>query len=189
MRDWLEDIDRTLFLLINSHHTPFLDSLMWAVSHKLVWIPLYLLIAFFAQRKWGWKGLLFFAAGAGISVALADQTSVKLFKDVFERYRPCHNRQLRDVVHLLNDHCGGMYGFVSSHAANHFALATFFSLTLFANIKKWIAAMIFWAVLICYSRVYAGVHYPADVAVGGLLGAVIGLLMARLFNFMEQKYA
>jgi len=189
MRDWLEDIDRSLFLLINSHHHPFLDTFMWLVSHKLVWIPLYLLLAFLAQRKWGWKVFLLFAAGALLTVALADQASVKLFKNVFLRYRPCHNLEIKELVHLVKDHCGGKYGFVSSHAANHFGLATFFSFTLFAGNRKWIIALFVWAVLIAYSRIYLGAHYPADVTVGGLLGIAIGFVSVSLFNFIKNKLA
>ncbi len=176
MIEWLESVDRALFLALNSFHHPALDVFMELVSHKFTWIPLYLIIAVFAQRKWGWKGLGIFAVGSALTIVLTDQISVKLFKNVFERYRPCHNEEIAHLVHIVNERCGGLYGFVSSHAANHFGIATFFALTLFRNQRPALIMILLWAALVSYSRIYLGVHYPADITVGALLGIVLGYL-------------
>lgn len=188
MIEWLETVDRALFLGLNGCHHPLIDTVMVIISHKLTWIPLYLVLAVLAQRKWGWKGLGIFLLLAGVTVTLTDQSSVKLFKEVFERYRPCHNLEIKHMVHIVDNHCGGMYGFVSSHAANHFGIAAFTGLTLFSNKKRGLAVMLIWAALVSYSRIYLGVHYPADIAVGALLGGAIGWGTAKLYNFTHQKY-
>lgn len=188
MLDWIEDIDRSLFLAINGCHNPFFDNAMWLISHKFTWIPLYLILAILAFRKWGWKGLLMIILGVAVTITITDQVSVKLFKNVFERYRPCHNLEIKQMVHLVNDYCGGKFGFVSSHASNHFGLATFFTLTLFATNKKWVIGLLTWAAVICYSRVYLGVHYPADVTVGAFIGIAAGFVMAKVFNLAQQKF-
>lgn len=187
MIEWFETIDRALFLAINGAHHPYVDSFMVFISEKFTWIPLYLAMAVIAQRKLGWKGLGLFAVLAIITVVLTDQSSVKLFKDVFQRYRPCHNHEIGHLVHIVNEKCGGIYGFVSSHAANHFGIAVFFAATLFRKIRLGWIILIFWAILVSYSRIYLGVHYPADVFVGGLLGAALGGLTSVSYLFLERK--
>ena len=118
-------------------------------------------------------------------ITLADQTSVHLFKNVFQRLRPCHEPALENLVHLVNNKCGGQYGFISSHAANTFGLAL---LTLLWIKKRWFTAlMITWALLVAYSRVYLGVHYPLDVMVGGIWGAGCGWLVFLLFRWTLSK--
>ena len=118
-------------------------------------------------------------------VSLADQSSVHLFKNVFQRLRPCHEPALEGLVHLVNNKCGGQYGFISSHAANTFGVAF---LALLWIRKRWFTAvMLLWALLVAYSRIYLGVHYPGDVLVGGLWGAGCGALLFVLFRWTLSK--
>jgi undecaprenyl-diphosphatase len=90
-----------------------------------------------------------------------------------ERPRPSHNPEMAGLVHIVNDYRGGQFGFVSSHAANFFGVATFLS-SQFKN-YKWSFVLLGWAALISYSRIYLGVHYPLDIICGAVLGAVIGI--------------
>ncbi|MDR1338530.1 MAG: phosphatase PAP2 family protein, partial [Prevotellaceae bacterium] len=118
-------------------------------------------------------------AGLALSFALADQLSVHLFKNVFERLRPCHVEELKNVIHLL-ENCGGRYGFISNHAANSFCFAMFTSL-FFRN--RYCSFMIFfWAACVSYSRIYVGKHFPLDVVCGaafGILCQQTGLLLCN----------
>jgi undecaprenyl-diphosphatase len=103
--------------------------------------------------------------------AITDLASVHLFKNVFLRLRPCHEPALSGLVHLVNNRCGGSYGFVSSHAANTFGLAIMV-LLLFKKLNPWIGyGMVIWAAMVSYSRIYLGVHYPGDILGGALLGS------------------
>ncbi|MEA3452347.1 MAG: phosphatase PAP2 family protein [Bacteroidota bacterium] len=174
----LQEIDKSLFLFLNSLNSPFFDSLMWLVSGQIIWIPYFLLIIFFFAKKYNKKffiPLLFLL----ITIAIADLSSVHLFKEVFKRLRPCHNPEFIDIIHIVKNKCGGNYGFVSSHSANFFSLAFFASLVIK---KRWFSFMAFSiAVLIAYSRIYLGVHYPADVLGGAILGIFVAFVVFKIY--------
>lgn len=168
----LQEIDSELFLLINQHHNSFFDQLMYLASAKLSWLPLYIIIAlfFYKEKRFPFVSVLIIAA---LTIALSDQIASSLFKPLFHRLRPCHDPLLQDLVLLGPKGCGGKYGFVSSHAANSAALAMFTILGL-NNKALWISIMIIYTLLVSYSRIYLGVHFPGDVVCGMILGGFIG---------------
>ncbi|MGQ0827361.1 MAG: phosphatase PAP2 family protein [Bacteroidota bacterium] len=181
----IKDLDTQLFLFLNGKHNLFFDTVMFWASHKFVWIPLYTFLFYLVYKHFG-KKVWLFAIAVAVTIVLSDQISVHAFKNVFLRYRPCHNTLIRDQVHV-NGGCGGTYGFVSSHAANTFALAMLLGL-LFRNRIKNFGLLIFsWAIFVSYSRIYNGAHYPADIAIGGILGMGIAVAVFKLFEFVDKK--
>jgi len=189
MIDFLESLDHSIILAINGWNSPFWDEVMWVVSGKLTWIPFYLLLFYLFYKKGGLKRAGFFLICTIIAVAVADLASVHLFKDVFLRYRPSHNLLLTDQLHFHkyadgNFYKGGTYGFVSSHAANFFAVCTFAFLALRKYYPRIFPYLFFVAVLIAYSRMYLGVHYFSDVFAGGVLGVTSALFSYR-FVFLK----
>ncbi len=186
MIEFLKAIDLRLFLFFNGNHTPFMDSVMGFASNKYAWIPLYLLFLFFVWKK-SKSRMWLVALSVAILITFSDQISVHLFKETFQRYRPCHNLLLKDKVQLINGECGGTYGFVSSHAANTFALITF--LSLYFRRKDFAFSMYIWAAFVAYSRVYAGVHYPFDVLGGMFLGMILGVIGYKIYKNLDKKYA
>lgn len=181
-------IDRAAFLAINGWHAPWADGPMLFVSEMLTWVPLYLFFFFLIQRRFGWRGLWWSIPVLGFMILCSDKGSVLLFKETVQRLRPCHEPSLSGLVHLVKDGCGGRFGFVSSHASNHFAIALFMSGVL-GGMPRWASPLLIgWAALICYSRVYLGVHYPGDVFVGALFGAAIGVIFAVLFRRIVQHF-
>jgi len=106
MLEKLISFDIDFFLFLNGFHNPFMDKIMWWTSATVTWVPLYLVVLFFIFKQLKWKGLLTFLFLV-LVVVLADQGSVQLFKNVFQRLRPCHNTQISDIVHIVNGKCGG----------------------------------------------------------------------------------
>jgi undecaprenyl-diphosphatase len=167
-------------------HNGFFDVVMYWFSNKVIWIPLYIYFFFLAFKNVGNKIWLVIIAST-LLILLSDQVSVHAFKNIFLRYRPCHNLLIQTKVHLLNGHCGGTYGFVSSHASNTFALAMFLTL-LFKDYIKYFGIFIFaWASIVSYSRIYSGVHYPADVAVGAIVGMGIGVVVFKIYQYTNTR--
>jgi len=180
----LERLDQQLFLFLNSCNSPFWDKVMHMVSGIAIWIPLYLAILIYLGFRYKRKFiiiLLFIILAA----ALADHISVHLFKNVFHRLRPCHEPSLEGLIHLVNGHCGGKYGFVSSHATNSFNVAI---ISLLFIRRRWFTiSIILWALTVGYSRIYLGVHYPGDVICGSILGALIGWGIYELYTLTDKK--
>ena len=184
MIDTLESIDRAIVLAVNGWNTPWLDEVMWWISARITWIPVYLLLLYLGLKKLQRQQFVFFVLSALLAVILADLISVYFFKEVFLRYRPSHNTLLTNRLHLYEIkpgefYKGGMYGFISSHAANFFALFILAGLVfrpLYPRMIYWLLAA---NVFVCLSRLYLGVHYLSDLIAGGVVGATIGYICYR----------
>ena len=176
MIDRIIEFDKHLMLLLNGWHSPFFDFLMPVITNKYTGIPIYLAILVILFRKVDMKKLLIAVAAILVTFALCDSLSVALFKETFQRLRPGWDPQIMDQVRML-EYKGGQYGFVSSHAANLFGLATITSLLIKNRIYT--VLIFFWAALVGYSRIYVGKHFPADVVCGAIFGMIVGYLVYK----------
>jgi len=186
MIEYLNSIDTKLFLFLNGQHNAFFDFVMYWFSDKLIWIPMYLLIAFFILKHYRKQGV-FMLLFIGLVIVLCDQTASHLIKNAVMRVRPSHEPALAGLVHLSKAGPGGLYGFVSSHAANAFGLATFLYFALdnrFRFLKYW---LFIWAAFVSYSRIYNGVHYPGDIIVAAILGSLIGWGVYKVMYYYQIK--
>jgi membrane-associated phospholipid phosphatase len=185
MIEALLHLDTTIFELINSRWAnPFFDVVMPLLREKLIWIPLYLALLvwmIYLYRRQAVLVMLALVLTAGIS----DTLSSRIVKPFVQRLRPCNDPELSARV-VLRVHCGSGYSFTSSHAANHFAVASFmyFALGHLHRRGRWFWWL--WAASIAYAQVYVGVHYPLDVFFGALLGITIGftgaVVLCKFFN-------
>ena len=168
--EWIVDWDVRLFVLLNQTWvSPAMDWAMPILTDFDHWrIPVIVLILLFMARGNTATriGLLF----AVLAVVAADQISSSGIKPLFERDRPF--KVMEDVRKLVGAHG---YSFPSSHAANTFAAGDFLAL----RFRRWWPILLL-PVLVGYSRVYVGVHYPLDVAGGALLGGAIAALFVLI---------
>lgn len=168
-------IDQTWLLAINNCHAPWADTLFWWVSDKFIWLPLYIVLIGLLFWRFDWKKSLWILLGFAIAVGLSDWVSSGLIKPWVARLRPSHEPALEGLVHIVKGYTGGLYGFVSSHAANTMACALLFSLVWRKKIAT--CLMMTWVALNCYSRMYLGLHYPGDIMGGLLVGALWAVLV------------
>lgn len=189
MIEYLESLDRAIVFTVNSWNTPFFDEVMWWISSRILWLPLYFFLFYLAFKEKGIKFAILFLAFVGLTIFIADTLSVYALKNTVQRYRPTHNTFLSGKLHLYqidktNFYAGGQYGFVSSHATNFFVIATCFALIFHQRFQKLTYFLFFCAVLVCFSRLYLGVHYLSDLIGGALLGTLISLLT---YKFIWKK--
>lgn len=169
--DAIIELDKEILLFLNGLHNSFFDGFMYWISDRWIWIPMYaaLLYPIIVRKK---QGTVLVAVCIALCVLFADQFASGFCKPFFERLRPSHDPAIMDMVHIVKGNRSGLYGFISSHAANTFAVAVF-TICLF---RKWMEAVpvVLWALLNSYSRIYLGVHFPLDIIMGALAGTVVG---------------
>lgn len=185
MIDYLMDIDADALLAVNGLHDLFQDAFWWFMTAKWSSALLVLALLWILLRQNRRHALLVLAMLV-LAVLMADQVSSGLIKHLVERLRPTHDPSLESMVHVINGYRGGLYGFVSSHAANFFAVSTFLSLVMR---QRWVAFSLFtWALLQCYSRMYLGVHYPGDILGGIVVGVLAGWLVWCIMRWIQHRW-
>lgn len=182
----IEELDRSVFLVLNGAHTEWLDPVIYFATQRWVWVPLYLFLLFQVYRKYGLKPLFLVVVCVALMILFADQTA-NLFKNSVQRYRPCNNLELEGMVHIVNGYCSSAFSFFSGHATNSFAIAVFSGMILAPGKKKLFIFLLLWAAFVAYTRVYLGVHYPADIVAGALCGTLYAVLFAGLFKLVGTK--
>lgn len=181
----LIEIDKWLFVKINRDAThSILDNLMPLIRQAVIWIPLYLFLVIFFLINFPKKAAMWLIA-LGTTAAISDFTSSWIIKPLIGRIRPCNDEELADKINLLASYCGQNGSFTSSHATNHFAVATFLFITMKKIWGNYNYLFVLWAIMIGYAQVYVGVHFPADILGGFFLGWIIGTITSK---FYIKKY-
>jgi len=185
--DSIIENDITLFLYLNNLGTMQWDGFWLFMTNKFSAIPLYLVLLFLTYKNLGLKKTIVAVVCILLLITLSDQTS-QLFKYGLKRLRPCHDGELMDLVRLVKASCGGKFSFFSAHAANSAAVAVYFGLLLRPYYKYIFRILVLWAVLVAYSRIYIGVHFPTDVLFGFFVGTTYGILFYNIVKYIYLKF-
>ena len=187
MLEKLIELDKELFVYLNDMQSPFWDPIMVFASDKYVWVPFYLGLIGYVIWKYKRQSIPMLLL-AVLTIAMADSITSGIFKPYFARLRPCHDETLSDVINLVAG-CGGKFGFMSSHAANAFGFAVFFNLILSDRYTIFKVILVVWAVVVSYSRIYLGVHFPGDVVGGAIVGSFAAYFCSLGYARVIKKYS
>lgn len=173
--------DKQLLLMVNGSDSVFLDYVVLTLTNAKTWIPLYLSLFYVVvmTHKPNWRDILLILGAAGLCVLLAGTVDDSIVKPLVARWRPTHDPEIGMLVDVVNDYRGGNYGFFSAHASNTFSIALFFSLLI--RHRLFVIFMVCWSLINCWTRLYLGVHYPGDITVGLIWGAIVGYSVYRLY--------
>ena len=179
----IKQLDQSLLLFLNSFHNAFWDKAVTIFTSIEIWIPFYLLIVYVIIKIYK-RNSIYILILIGLSIAVSDQFT-NLIKNSVERFRPTQDPVLGNIVHNVYNR-GGAYGFFSAHAANTFTLAII-SAKLFKN-QIYTILIFVWAVLVSYTRIYIGLHYPGDILAGWIWGFLAGLAFYQLMVIVQRRY-
>ncbi len=187
MIEELIDIDKKILIFLNGIHSPAIDPAMFLFTKTFFWLPLYAFLIFLLFKNFR-KEAWFMLLGVGLTILFADQITSSFMKPFFARLRPSHDPSMEGLLHFVNGYrAGSSYGFASSHAANTLGVSLFIWLTL-RNIYPWIWLIFIWAIMMTYTRIYLGVHYPGDILAGGSIGLICGWVGYKASEYLRRRY-
>lgn len=178
--------DTQLFLFLNNLGSEPWDEFWRIVTEKWSSIPLYIFLLYLVYRNYGLKGTLIVMVLVALMITTTDQLA-NLFKYGLERPRPCRVESLAASMRFVADGCG-RFGFFSGHATSAMAAAVFLGLLLKGRYYYLPFLLLLWAVIIGYSRIYLGVHYPLDVITGMFFGGIIGGIFYYLQKVLHKRF-
>lgn len=177
--------DKTLLMVFNGSHCPFVDRLAVTLTCGYMWIPLYIALLLLVINNHKTMVQISLVIGmALLAIVLSEGMADLIVKPLVARLRPIHDTLMQDSVQVVNNYLAEGYSFFSAHASNTMAVAVFFSLLV--KDRLFACTLITWALVNCWTRLYLGVHYPSDIIVGVVWGSVSGLFAYTIYNKVKD---
>lgn len=177
-------LDKKVLVFLNGLGSESFDGLWLIITKQLYWTPIFLLIFYLLFKKIGWKNLFIVMGFIAVLILVCDQTA-NLFKNYFQRLRPCNDPEIKDIIRVVKS--SPSFSFFSGHASNSMA-TTVFVFFLFRKYYKYTFLLFLFPLIFAYSRIYLGLHFPTDILTGYAFGVVYGLLFRKLFIWFQKKY-
>ena len=177
--------DKTLLMVFNGSHCPYVDRLAVTLTCGYMWIPLYIALLLLVINNHKTVVQISLVIGmALLAIVLSEGMADLIVKPLIARLRPIHDILMQDSVQVVNNYRAEGYSFFSAHASNTMAVAVFFSLLV--KDRLFACTLITWALVNCWTRLYLGVHYPSDIIVGMVWGSVSGLFAYTMYNKVKD---
>ena len=186
--DALQTFDKSILLAFNGGENIFLDSFVLTLTSAYTWIPLYASLLYLViKNNENWQKILLIIGTVALGLVIVNGTNLGIVKPLIARARPLNSPDLQGIVVSVNHYVADGYSFFSSHTANAFVLAVFFSLLVRDRIFS--ILMIVWSIIVSLTRPYLGVHYPSDVLVGMIFGSSVAVLIYFLYLRMYIRFS
>lgn len=183
MLDKIIALDKELFVFLNGLGSSSYDELWLLITKQLYWTPFFLVVFYLLYKKIGWKNFLIAIIFIALLILLCDQTA-NLFKNTFERLRPCNDLQIKDSIRIVKH--SDSFSFFSGHATNSMATTVFVFLILKKHYKYAFLLFLF-PLIFAFSRIYLGLHFPSDILTGYLFGASFGFLFYKGYQYYLSR--
>jgi len=171
-------LDKELFIFLNGLGSETFDGLWLLITKQIYWAPFFLLIFYLLQKKLGWKKFGYYILFTAVLILVCDQTA-NLFKNGFERLRPCNVEELKNIIRIVKS--SSSFSFFSGHATNSMG-TTVFAFLIFKKYYKYSFLLFIFPLIFAYSRIYLGLHFPLDILTGYAFGASFGFIFYKIYQ-------
>lgn len=185
MMEFFLNLDRDVFIFLNNLGVEEWDGFWLTITKQINWIPIFFILLYLVLKNYGWRHSLLILGMIALVILITHQTTNHFFKFRFERLRPSSDPLLNGLIRAV--HTSETFSFLSGHASNSMA-AAFFVYTVLKSRVKYIEIIFLWPLVFAYSRIYLGLHYPGDILAGYLWGALMALLVLKLYVLLRDKY-
>ena len=184
MLDWLLELDRNVFVYLNSLGSETFDGFWSFITKQLHWIPFFLFLLYITLKKLGWKHTVLLLVMIGVLVAFTDQTT-NLYKKGLQRLRPGNEPEIAGLIRAVQHRSS--FSFISGHASNSMAVA-FFLFRVLRPYYRYMGFIFLWRLVFAYSRIYLGLHYPGDILAGYIWGILMSSLIWMLYKYLKGRF-
>jgi undecaprenyl-diphosphatase len=184
MLEKIIQLDKEVFIYLNSLGSETFDGLWLMITKQIYWTPFFLVVFYLLYKKIGLKNLLILFGFISVLLLICDQTA-NLFKNTFQRLRPCNTPELIEIIRVVKE--SKSFSFFSGHAINSMATTVFVFLT-FKKYYKYAFLLFLFPLIFAYSRIYLGLHFPLDIVTGYTFGALFGFVFYKMFLLVQKKY-